>query len=89
MAKKVSVDFYKKSRTIILLGLLLMVYLFFIHRKKEIKGKMPQEIGSDCGQYQCGGMQPLGSEPLTCPSHCQCVGDPMIPDAPKQCIPKV
>ena len=75
----------KKSRNlIILLGVLLVMYLFFTH-----KGKTPKEIGAECGKYTCGGMQPLGAN-LPCPDHCQCgEGDPMIPDAPRQCIPKV
>ena len=88
MAKKVSVDFYKKSRTIIiLLGLLLMVYLFFTHKGKTTK-EIGSDLGSDCGKHTCGGMHPI--LPYTCPDHCQCPPeDPEIPDAPRQCVPKV
>tara|TARA_R100000664_G_scaffold11064_1_gene18091 strand:+ start:12872 stop:13174 length:303 start_codon:yes stop_codon:yes gene_type:complete len=94
MAKKgfkVSVDFYKKTETIlIIITILLLLFLWLKNsdRSKRLWGSYA-DMGVPCFTYECGGMQPVGSEPKVCPSHCKCgAEDPMIPDAPRKCEPK-
>tara|TARA_R100001015_G_C4479239_1_gene60278 strand:- start:319 stop:561 length:243 start_codon:yes stop_codon:yes gene_type:complete len=74
----------KQARNIIIIiTILLLIYLYI---KNNIADYKPPNMGVPCFAHECGGMQPVGSEPKVCPSHCKCgAEDPMMPDAPRKC----
>lgn len=73
----------KQARNIIIIiTILLLLFLWYNdkNRKRVLDMRVP------CFAHECGGMQPVGSEPKVCPSYCKCgAEDPMMPDAPRRC----
>ena len=77
----------KRNRNFLIILLLLL--LFFRYRRNT-KGLTSGGSGNgtvSCPDYQCGGYTPVGILP-SCPDGCKCgQPDPMLPDAPRTCVP--